>query len=100
MLQSIENNAGIIGEDLDNAGIIGEDLDNAGIIGEDLDNTGIIGEDLDLLCNYYVILLIQPSSAAAEHVFSLLENSFTKRHECSLQDYVSLSIMLQYNSKH
>ena len=26
MLQSIENNAGIIGEDLDNAGIIGEDL--------------------------------------------------------------------------
>ena len=56
MLQSIENNAGIIG--------------------------------------------VQPSSAAAERVFSLLENSFTKLQERSLQDYVSLSIMLQYNSKH
>ena len=54
---------------------------------------GIIGEDLALL-------LIQPSPAAAERVFSLLENSFTKRQERSLQDYVSLSIMLQYNSKH
>ena len=56
-------------------------------------NAGIIGEDLALL-------LIQPSSAAAERVFSLLENSFTKRQERSLQDYVSLSIMLQNNSKH
>ena len=34
-------------------------------------NAGIIGEDLALLRNYYVILLIQPSSAAAERVFSL-----------------------------
>ena len=59
-------------------------------------NAGIIGEDLALLRNYYV----QPSSAAAERVLSLLENSFTKRQEHSLQDYVSLSIMLQYNSKH
>ena len=47
-------------------------------------NAGIIGEDLALLCNYYVmcalpgwanacklVLLIQPSSAAAERVLSL-----------------------------
>ena len=54
MLQSIENNAGIIG--------------------------------------------VQPSSAAAERVFSLLENSFTKRKERSLQGYVSLSIMYHYPS--
>ena len=46
-------------------------------------NAGIIGEDLALLCNYYVILTIRPSSAAAECVFSLLENSITKRQECS-----------------
>ena len=84
-------------------------------------NAGIIGEDLALLHNYYVmcalnrlltcvepgwanacklVLLIQPSSAAAERVFSLLENSFTERQERSLQDNVSLAIMLQYNSKH
>ena len=47
-----------------------------------------------------LILLIQPSSAAVERAFSLLENSFSKRQEHSLEDYVSLSIMLQYNRKH
>ena len=44
-----------------------------------------------------LILLIQPSSTAVERAFSLLENSFSKRQEHSLEDYVSLSIMLQYN---
>lgn len=43
------------------------------------------------------ILLVQPSSAAAERVFSLLQNSFTKRQQSSLDDYISLSVMLQYN---
>ena len=47
-----------------------------------------------------LILLIQPSSAAVERAFSVLENSFSKRQEHSLEDYVSLSIMLQYNRKH
>ena len=44
-----------------------------------------------------LVVLVQPSSAAAERVFSLLQNSFTKRQQSSLEDYVSLSIMMQYN---
>ena len=45
-----------------------------------------------------LMLLVQPSSAAAERVFSLLENSFSKQQTRSLEDYVSLSVMLQYNN--
>ena len=45
------------------------------------------------------ILLIQPSSAAIERVFSLLKSSFSEQQECSLQDYVEASIMLQYNKR-
>ena len=37
------------------------------------------------------ILLLLPSSAAAERVFSLLSNR--------LEDYISTPVMLQYNSK-
>lgn len=44
-----------------------------------------------------LILLVQPSSAAAERVFSLLNNSFNSQQESSLEDYLQLSIMLQYN---
>lgn len=45
------------------------------------------------------VILIQPSSAAAERVFSLLNNSFNdKQHSC-LEDYIESSIMLQYNSR-
>ena len=40
------------------------------------------------------IALIQPSSAAAERVFSILQSSFGKQ---SLEDYIQLSVMLQYN---
>ena len=43
------------------------------------------------------ILLIQPSSAAAKIVFSLLISSFTEQQIHSLNDYVEASIMLQYN---
>ena len=42
--------------------------------------------------------LIQPSSAAAEHVFSLLKNSFKDNQASALEDYIETSIMLQYNS--
>lgn len=45
------------------------------------------------------ILLIQPSSAAAERVFSLLTSSFTEQQIHSLNDYVETSIMLQYNER-
>ena len=43
------------------------------------------------------VLVVQPSSAAAERVFSILTNSFTDKQERSLEDYVETSVMLQYN---
>ena len=43
------------------------------------------------------VLLIQPSSAAAERVFSLLSNSFGHHQDLALQDYIESSLMLQYN---
>ena len=42
---------------------------------------------------------LQPSSAAAERVFSLLNNSFKEQLYSSLEDYIDTSIMLQYNAK-
>ena len=43
------------------------------------------------------VLLIQPSSAASERVFSLLKASFGEQQDGTLQDYVETSLMLQYN---
>jgi len=43
------------------------------------------------------VLFVQPSSAASERVFSILTNSFSTQQESSLEDYVQLSVMLQYN---
>jgi hypothetical protein len=43
------------------------------------------------------LLLIQPSSAAAERVFSLLSNAFTSHQDSALQDYLEASVMLRYN---
>ena len=43
------------------------------------------------------VALIQPSSAAAERVFLLLQSSFGKQQEQSLEDYIQLSVMMQYN---
>ena len=45
------------------------------------------------------VLLVQPSSAAAERVFSLLSASFHKQQESALFDYLQASIMLQYNNR-
>ncbi len=42
---------------------------------------------------------VQPSSAAAERVFSILQR-FTAQQQSSLEDYMELSIMLQYNLVH
>ena len=36
---------------------------------------------------------------AAERVFSLLQNSFSHVQQSSLEDYISVSVMLQYNRK-
>ena len=45
------------------------------------------------------ITLIQPSSAAAERVFSLLASSFNNNQESALEDYIQTSVMLQYNHR-
>lgn len=44
------------------------------------------------------LLLIQPSSASAERVFSLLTNAFGSQQESALQDYLEASVMLRYNN--
>ena len=46
-----------------------------------------------------MVLLVEPSSAAAERVFSHLSNSFTEQQMSSLEDYIETSIMLQYNKQ-
>ena len=43
------------------------------------------------------VLAIQPSSAAAGRVFSLLNSGFSDLQENSLKDYIEASIMLRYN---
>ena len=46
---------------------------------------------------FKLVLLVQPSSAAAERFFSLLQNSFSQRQSSSLEDSIETSLMLQYN---
>ena len=43
------------------------------------------------------ILLVQPSSASAERVFSLLQNAFSKQQEAALEGTVETSVMLRYH---
>ena len=43
------------------------------------------------------ILLLQPSSAAAERVFSLLKSSFRDQQLKSLEDYIEALLVIQYN---
>ena len=43
------------------------------------------------------ILLVRPSSASAERVFSLLQNAFSKQQEAALEETVETSVMLCYN---
>ena len=47
------------------------------------------------------VLLVQPSSAAAERVFSTLKSSFNEQQECALADYLQASTytMLQFNKR-
>ena len=45
------------------------------------------------------VLLVQPSSAASERVFSLLKSSFGDQQDSTLQDYIEASLMLQYNKQ-
>lgn len=43
------------------------------------------------------MLLLQPSSAAAERAFSLLKASFGEQQDNALQDYIEASLMMQFN---
>ena len=45
------------------------------------------------------VVLVQPSSASSERVFSLLKASFGPQQDCSLQDYIESSLMLQFNKR-
>ena len=42
---------------------------------------------------------VQPSSAAAERVFSLLTNAFGEQQQSSLNDLVAATLMVQYNKR-
>ena len=46
-----------------------------------------------------VLLLLPPSSAAPERVFSLLRLAIDERQERALGDYIEASLMLQYNNR-
>ena len=46
---------------------------------------------------FRLVLLVQPFSAVAERVFSILQQS-TAQQQSSLEDYLELSVMLQYNN--
>ena len=46
---------------------------------------------------YQKVLLLQPSSAASERVFSILNNTFNNQQQRCLQDLIETSLMLQYN---
>ena len=45
------------------------------------------------------VLLCQPSSAAVERVFSVLNSHFNHSHYSALEDYVETAVMLQYNKR-
>ena len=45
------------------------------------------------------VLLVQPSSAAAERVFSILNSSFNESQEHALVDYLQDCVVLQYNNR-
>ena len=46
---------------------------------------------------FKLVLFVQSSSATAEWVLPLLQNSFNQKQSSSLEDYIETSIMLQYN---
>ena len=45
------------------------------------------------------VLLVQPLSAAAERVFSILNSSFNDLQEHALMDYLQACVILQYNNR-
>jgi len=45
------------------------------------------------------VLVVEPSSAAAERAFSLLNSTFGDKQDNSLKNYIETSIMIRYNKK-
>ena len=45
------------------------------------------------------VLLVQPSSAAAERAFSQFSAAFSDQQDRALADYLQASVMLQYNKR-
>ena len=45
------------------------------------------------------VLLCQPSSAAVERVFSVLNSHFNNKQCSALEDYIEAAVMLQYNQR-
>ena len=45
------------------------------------------------------VLLVQPTSAASERVFSMLKQSFGPQQDHSLHDYIEASLLLQFNQR-
>ena len=45
------------------------------------------------------LFLVQPSSASAERVFSILKHSFGEQQQNSLEDYVEATVMSQFNKR-
>ena len=43
------------------------------------------------------ILLVQPNSAVAEHVFGVMDNVFWKQQDVALEETVKASVILGYN---
>ena len=46
-----------------------------------------------------LVLLMQPSSASSERVFSILTMTFGHLQDLALQDYIECSLMLQFNKR-
>ena len=46
-----------------------------------------------------LVLLMQPSSASSERVFSILTTTFGYLQDLALQDYIECSLMLQFNKR-
>ena len=46
-----------------------------------------------------LVLLMQPSSASSERVFSILTTTFGHLQDLALQDYIECSLMLQFNKR-
>ena len=46
-----------------------------------------------------LVLLLSPSSAAVERVFSIMRRTFHEQQDAALADMIRTSLMLQYNSR-